>query len=143
MFTPKELNMETEKTQLPTIAELWRELENLLTIEFDNGDTILKDGRVHIAKVYQEKNIPLLRAQLFERCACVPDAGGQHTRFHVDDLMPKLVINSVDRIRHESAHTAREMAAAYAFLVWQIEQSEKESRTNTLADLECTNQSES
>ncbi len=129
--------MSKQNTQ-PTIAELWREFQKIEVkhrFALNRADFEWKDARKNWLASAENWRIErqALRSQLIERCANVKDSKGYFSLFEINrgKIETQLVDeceNLVRIWRIDTAETAREMSAAYAFWAWELEQRQKEAR---------------
>ena len=92
------------------------------------SDGLSHDGRNHLD---DDQQFQMLRAVLLERCEKVKDTYGNYDSFSLaKDAEGRWIIDIEHRgqDREDDAETARNMAAAYLFMAWELEQRGKEAK---------------
>ncbi len=118
-----------------TIAELWdrfRAIKNRFGSDNDYPRLITLSNWQNPAqgRIDWVTEIKSLRAELLERCKRVHENVNDYTDFEIRKIGANLYVyadNRRDFSRLDTAGTALDMSAAYAFWAWELEQREKEA----------------
>lgn len=120
--------MTEQEARTRPLSEVWEEFGKIAKrVEFRN------DRHVNFTEENQQRNILLmelcnqLRPVLLERCKRVEDSDGYYTEFHIcegilDSWFCKPSGERSAAKRQDTPETARNMAAAYSFMAWELEQ---------------------
>ena len=112
--------------QVPTIAELWKELQMLnISIRSDEWTIVHPNHFCRPFVLQRIEDRKVMRQQLVERCESVKDGIGNWRSLYIS---PSGQICNTCQSSYDTAETAHEMSAAYEFLAWELEQREKESK---------------
>ena len=123
--------MTESEAKTKPLYELWKEFQDLqrvvsLSMSTDEGRYRAKNEpfRSHYQRELGE--IETLRKELLDRCnGGISTPTDAYSLFSIKDGQAYSV--SYPRLRADSAKTAKEMSAAYAFIAWELEQIAKEN----------------